>query len=163
MHSRLRIDLASATPIHLQIEQQVLRLAAGGALPPGAPMPSVREVALELGVNKATVSKAYQRLTERGALVRVRGQVLRVAEDRAHAADDEQRLSGVDALMRTLASHAAELDLPAQLVLQRLQALLSAEMSASKAHPHITSAAMRLPSQPPEGFSCEPDNSGPLL
>ena len=50
------------------------------ALPPGAAVPSVRELARELRVNPATVAKAFQRLVDSGLLVIRRGEGTFVAE-----------------------------------------------------------------------------------
>ena len=49
-------------------------LVASGALALGAPVPSVRDLARDLQVNPATVSKAYQRLTDAGVLTVKRGE-----------------------------------------------------------------------------------------
>lgn len=70
----LRIDPGDAIPIWKQIEDGVRRLVASDALPPGGPVPSVRDLARELRVNPMTVSKAYQRLTEAGVLEVRRGE-----------------------------------------------------------------------------------------
>jgi DNA-binding transcriptional regulator YhcF (GntR family) len=77
----LRIDAADALPIWSQIEQGVRRLVASGALARGAGVPSVRDLARELRVNPATVSKAYQRLTDAGLLEVRRGNGTYVATD----------------------------------------------------------------------------------
>jgi GntR family transcriptional regulator len=69
----LRIDPRDAVPIWKQIEDSVRRMVAAGALSPGAPVPSVRDLARDLGVNPATVSKAYQRLCDAGVLEVRRG------------------------------------------------------------------------------------------
>jgi GntR family transcriptional regulator len=69
----LRIDPRDAVPIWKQIEDSVRRMVAAGALHPGAPVPSVRDLARDLGVNPATVSKAYQRLCDAGVLEVRRG------------------------------------------------------------------------------------------
>jgi GntR family transcriptional regulator len=70
----LRVDPRDAVPIWRQIEDGVRRLIAGGSLRPGAPVPSVRELARDLGVNPATVAKAYQKLCDGGLLVVRRGE-----------------------------------------------------------------------------------------
>jgi GntR family transcriptional regulator len=70
----LDIDPAAAAPIWRQIEDGMRRLVASGALPVGTAVPSVRELARELRVNPATVSKAYQRLAADGALEVRRGE-----------------------------------------------------------------------------------------
>ena len=69
----LRIDPRDAVPIWKQIEDSLRRMVAAGTLAPGAAVPSVRDLARDLGVNPATVSKAYQGLTDAGVLEVRRG------------------------------------------------------------------------------------------
>lgn len=69
-----RVDPKDALPIWRQIELGVKRLVAGGALAPGAAVPSVRDLAQELGVNPMTVAKAYQRLADAGVVETRRGE-----------------------------------------------------------------------------------------
>jgi len=89
----LDIDPAAAAPIWRQIEDGMRRLVASGALPAGTAVPSVRELARELRINPATVSKAYQRLTIDGALEVRRGEGTFVAERSAGAlARERERL-----------------------------------------------------------------------
>lgn len=52
-----------------EIVESVRTLAQGGALSPGAPLPPVRELAAQLGVNRNTVAAAYQRLAKAGIAV----------------------------------------------------------------------------------------------
>jgi len=77
----LHLDPKSATPIWSQLEQQLQLLIGQGVLAPGSAIPSVRELARELVVNPATVSKAYQRLAEMGLLAVRRGQGTFVAAE----------------------------------------------------------------------------------
>lgn len=70
----LRIEPADPRPIWRQIEESVQHLVASGALAAGSPVPSVRDLARDLQVNPATVSKAYQRLTDAGVLCVRRGE-----------------------------------------------------------------------------------------
>ena len=74
MSHALRVDPRDAVPIWRQIEDGVRRLVASGALASGASVPSVRDLARDLRVNPATVSKAYQRLTDAGVLEVRRGE-----------------------------------------------------------------------------------------
>jgi GntR family transcriptional regulator len=76
----LAIDPTDAVPIWKQIEDGVRRLVVAGVLEPGTAVPSVRELARELRVNPATVSKAYQRLTDAGVLEVRRGEGTFVAD-----------------------------------------------------------------------------------
>ncbi len=80
MKAILQVDPAEAAPLWRQIEDGVRRLVATGGLAAGAPMPSVRELARELGVNPNTVVRAYQHLVEAGILTVRRGDGTYVAE-----------------------------------------------------------------------------------
>ena len=60
--SRIPVQPSDPRPIWSQIEEGLRRLLASGSLVPGDSVPSVRELATDLRVNPATVSKAYQRL-----------------------------------------------------------------------------------------------------
>jgi GntR family transcriptional regulator len=85
------VDPAAAAPIWRQIEDGMRRLVASGVLPAGTAVPSVRELARELRVNPATVSKAYQVLVSDGALEVRRGEGTFVAERTETALADERR------------------------------------------------------------------------
>ena len=90
MPTTLRIDPRDARPIWRQIEENVQHLVARGALPSGALVPSVRDLARELQVNPATVSKAYQRLTDAGVLTVRRGEGTFVAETPPPSSDSRR-------------------------------------------------------------------------
>jgi GntR family transcriptional regulator len=70
----LRIDPRDPRPIWRQIEEGVQHLVARGFWSAGDLVPSVRDLAKDLQVNPATVSKAYQRLTDAGVLAVRRGE-----------------------------------------------------------------------------------------
>lgn len=67
------LDYKSRLPIYEQLYQSVTRMAALGALESGEPLPSVRALAQELGVNPNTVQKAYQMLERDGIIYSVPG------------------------------------------------------------------------------------------
>lgn len=90
MPPTLRIDPRDARPIWRQIEEGVQHLVARGALAAGSPVPSVRDLARDLQVNPATVSKAYQRLTDAGILAVRRGEGTFVAETPPTASDSRR-------------------------------------------------------------------------
>ena len=62
------LSFKSATPIYLQIVEQVKAAAASGALRPGEMLPSIRPLAEELRVNRNTVAKAYSELEGLGVI-----------------------------------------------------------------------------------------------
>jgi len=71
---RLKVDATLPVPIWSQIEDGVRHLVASGALAPGDPLPSVRDLAREQRINPNTVAKAYQRLADAGVLETRRGE-----------------------------------------------------------------------------------------
>lgn len=71
--SRIQVHPADPRPLWSQIEEGLRRQLASGALQGGDLLPSVRELATELRINPATVSKAYQRLVGAGLLEVRRG------------------------------------------------------------------------------------------
>jgi len=73
MSAAVHVEPSDPSPIWSQIEDGVRRLVASGAWRPGAPVPSVRDLAKELRINPATVAKAYQRLADAGVLEVRRG------------------------------------------------------------------------------------------
>ncbi len=91
MSRAVRIDPADSRPIWRQIEENVRHLVASGGLAAGAPVPSVRDLARDLQVNPATVSKAYQRLTDAGVLAVRRGEGTYVSETPPELGDAERR------------------------------------------------------------------------
>jgi GntR family transcriptional regulator len=74
------VDPSDVIPLWKQIEDNVRRLVASGALKPVSAMPSVRDLARDLSINPATVAKGYQRLVDAGILVVKRGEGTFVAE-----------------------------------------------------------------------------------
>jgi len=111
MELSLRIDPGDAAPIWRQIEEGVRRLVASGAMAAGAPVPSVRELARELRVNPATVSKAYQRLCDAGVLTVRRGEGTFVAATPPQMANGERReLLGEAALRYAVVARTAGAD-----------------------------------------------------
>ncbi len=66
-----QIDPRSPTPLYAQIAGRLRVAVATGELAPGAPLPSVRQLAAEVRVNPATVVQAYREL-ERDGIVESR-------------------------------------------------------------------------------------------
>jgi GntR family transcriptional regulator len=122
--SLLTIQPASAEPIYRQIVEQLRRLIAGGQLPPGELLPSVREVAGFHAVNPMTVSRAYSLAESEGLLERLRGKGMAVAAARRIGQTQAQRMALLEPQLAGLARQARELELPTGPVIQRLSKLL---------------------------------------
>jgi len=64
----ITIDRDLEDPVYEQVATQVRWLVASGALGPGTPLPSVRQLAGDLGVNLNTIARAYRLLEGEGFL-----------------------------------------------------------------------------------------------
>lgn len=69
----IRIDATSAEPLFEQVVFAVKSAVARGAAEPGEKLPSVRELARDLGINPNTVVRAYEVLERDGVIVRRQG------------------------------------------------------------------------------------------
>ncbi|MBM7712540.1 GntR family transcriptional regulator [Enterococcus xiangfangensis] len=65
----LEINPHSDEPIYLQLRKQIIIGIAKGDLNPAEQLPTVRQIADEIGINTMTVSKGYQQLREEGYLL----------------------------------------------------------------------------------------------
>jgi DNA-binding transcriptional regulator YhcF (GntR family) len=68
----LRVDGQADRPLFDQLRNQIIEAIRAGTLPPGARLPTVREMAGELGLAVNTVARAYREL-ETAGIVETRG------------------------------------------------------------------------------------------
>ena len=68
----MRVDSTSATPLFDQLRTAVIDAVRDGRLAPGSRLPTVRELAVELGLAPNTVARAYREL-ETAGIVETRG------------------------------------------------------------------------------------------
>ena len=64
----IRIDLAAPVPAYRQIANALRPLLVNGTFAAGAPLPTVRQLAVDLGVHHNTVAEAYRVLSDEGWL-----------------------------------------------------------------------------------------------
>ncbi|WBS00773.1 GntR family transcriptional regulator [Pseudoduganella sp. SL102] len=119
------ITTGSAEPIYRQLIEQVRRLAAAGVLAPGDTLPSVREVAGTLAVNPMTVSKAYNLLEMEGALERIRGQGMQVAQRKPGGQKEREAL--LRPSLERAAREARQLELDDHTILELFKQVLKEE------------------------------------
>ena len=67
------IQFNDAEPIFIQIRQQLIEMILTGTVSEGEPLPSVRQIAVDLSVNPLTVTKAYQSLVDLEIIEKRRG------------------------------------------------------------------------------------------
>lgn len=79
----VRIDLSSTQPLGEQIRAEIRDAIARGEVRPGESLPTVRQLAADLGINLNTVARAYRFLEAEGLVttIRGRGTVVRSARE----------------------------------------------------------------------------------
>lgn len=77
---QIRIEPQSPLPIHVQLKEQIQFLILNGELGPGTRLPTARQLAGFLRVNRNTVLKAYQELVRAGLIECRRGRGCVVVE-----------------------------------------------------------------------------------
>lgn len=106
----ISIDFDSGVPIWLQLRNRLVFLIASGRYSPGDKLPTVRELAVDLGVNYNTVSKVYQDIERDGYIVSRRGKGTFVAERPAEEAQND--LDEVEVLTDDYIRQCLELGVP---------------------------------------------------
>ena len=86
-----RLDASSGVPFYRQIIEQVLLAVGDGRLKPGAQLPTVRQLAVDLSVNLNTVAKAYREMEIRGIVETQQGTGTFVATRRSDRRPAERR------------------------------------------------------------------------
>ena len=75
------VNPKSKQPLYEQLVEQLRRQLFLGDMKAGAAMPSVRQLATELGINPNTIQKAYRRMEDEGMIVSVPGRGSFVSEN----------------------------------------------------------------------------------
>ena len=106
------ISNSSNDPIYLQIVKQIKAMIMGGELKAGDPLPSMRNMALQLRLSLITTKRAYEELerdgfietyTGKGSFVKAQNQEfmreenLRQIEELLGQAVDKAKIAGIDA------------------------------------------------------------------
>lgn len=86
----LKFDPGDERPIYRQVADGIKSLIARGDLREGMPLPSVRQVAGDLGVNLNTIATAYRQLQEEGFVAVRHGAGAVVSSRRARAVADDR-------------------------------------------------------------------------
>lgn len=75
----IQVDVADPTPVFEQLRVQIANQIRLGTLPSDARLPTVRQLAADLGVSPGTVARTYSLLEADGLIVTRRGAGTRVS------------------------------------------------------------------------------------
>ena len=78
----LTVDSRSTVPLGEQVRRGIRRAIAEGEIRVGDPLPPVRQLAADLGINLNTVARAYRELEREGLVTAARGRGTVVAARR---------------------------------------------------------------------------------
>ncbi|HUE02659.1 MAG TPA: GntR family transcriptional regulator [Bryobacteraceae bacterium] len=115
----LKIDLASPESAYEQIATGLRTLLVAGEFRPGAQLPTVRQLAMDLGVHHNTVAEAYRILAQEGWLDLKRRRGATVLERPRPEATPEARAKFVRRLQELAARATAE-GVPAAAIVREL-------------------------------------------
>jgi GntR family transcriptional regulator len=87
----IAIDPSNGLPIYMQIVQQIKTSVAMGRLLPEDPLPSVRQLAVDLAVNPNTVARAYLDLELEGVIYKRQGAGTFVSSQGVRVSKNERR------------------------------------------------------------------------
>ena len=85
------MEFSEPKGIYLQIADRIRERILRGEWKTGERIPSIRELAVELGVNPNTVTKSYQKLLERELISNQRGRGYFVSKNAAERALNEMK------------------------------------------------------------------------
>lgn len=119
MFDALKVDDKSGVPVWIQIRNYIIYLIRSGKMKPGDTLPTVRQLAVDLGVNYNTVHKVYQDLETDGLILSGRGRRSTIAEVEKDALDAPE--SPIDIMIDELVRAARGSGLPSEEVILRVK------------------------------------------
>lgn len=123
--SVISIDTRSGVPFYRQIIDRILLAIADGRLGPGAKLPTVRQLAIDLQVNPNTVSRAYRELEIREIVTTQRGTGTFIASEPSVAEDTAKRLEFLEKLCDEFVAQASTSGFSLQELVEALKDRLS--------------------------------------
>jgi len=109
--------MQSDIPLYIQIRNQIIKGIATGTLVPGQTLPSVRQMASDLGINLHTVNKVYALLRQEGFLT-VHPKSGVVVSDRKCFADNENYREKLKQNLRPILAEAVSRGVPEEELLK---------------------------------------------
>lgn len=126
----IRIDLASSVPAYRQIANAIRPHLVAGTFPVGEPLPTVRQLAVDLGVHHNTVAEAYRVLSDEGwlDLRRRRGAIV---VDRSRPRPSREARPSLVQRLRELTAEAQAAGLAPGVIAQSMR-VVATELTAGK-------------------------------
>jgi GntR family transcriptional regulator len=100
----ISIATNSPEPVYEQILRQVQQGVADGVLKPGDPLPTVRQLADDLEINRNTVARAYKMLEDRGVILTAGRRGTFVHDQAAHEVNRSNSRQAERAMRDTVSS-----------------------------------------------------------
>jgi GntR family transcriptional regulator len=113
MNLPIEVQKDSGIPIYIQVREQIRLLIHRGILKPGDPIPTVRDMAVSLGINSNTVTRIYHDLEHEELLDLRRGLGTFVARGAATRATEIKDLRRIEDKVRQLIGLAHESEMSA--------------------------------------------------
>ena len=85
----LSVDPGRALPVYEQVREQITRMVTSGTLTAGTRLPTIRQLAADLGLAKGTIERAYDQL-ETDTVIETRGRQGTFVLEMAKATKREQ-------------------------------------------------------------------------
>src|SRR5687768_3244476 len=95
----LRLNRKSQLPLHVQLKSQLTHLVQVGQLAPGAQLPTVRQLAGFLRINRNTVAKVFAELAREGYLSSEPGRGTFVSQAQASVEKTAAKMRALSALV----------------------------------------------------------------
>lgn len=108
---RIVISNQSELPIYAQIKEQVKEQILNGQINEGTVLPSIRQLAKELGVSVITTTRAYSELESEGFISSVQGKGS-IVRKKDNSMIREQYLKKIEQGLETAIATAALIDMP---------------------------------------------------
>lgn len=123
---RIIISNQSELPIYAQIREQLKEQILNGQIPEGSTLPSIRQLAKEIGVSVITTTRAYSDLEAEGFIATMQGKGS-VVLSKDNSMLQEQYLLRIEDGLTTAIETARVMGMPDQELMQIFQNLVKAE------------------------------------
>jgi GntR family transcriptional regulator len=118
------LNSKSGVPIYRQIQDQIRYGIASAKLQAGEQLPTVRALAVDLGVNPNTVIKAYSELEREGLLSSEQGSGTFISRNRGTGVSSNERRRKLQTMCGEFLADAARYGFGADEVIEAIQALM---------------------------------------